>query len=265
VGCSIEDSALRQMGSLMEPGILDAARVARLNSELDALPAPRDAVEDLRCERLSFLQAHTRFLAKACGWRNSLAPPGPGEVAPSGFDFDQVLRRANADFDRLEGALAEGSPRSGPRAYNDAANEIQRQGMAGAERHKQLGWWLTVPFRSSRSIRAERSETMADLLVGIVGQGTARYWAKRSIVESRLQLLRIALRLVLRRIERGAYPDDLDGIVPDGLRETLVDLFSGKPLIYRRGRTGFVLYSVGENGRDDGGDPGRDLVVQVNE
>jgi hypothetical protein len=31
------------------------------------------------------------------------------------------------------------------------------------------------------------------------------------------------------------------------------DLFSGKALIYRPAENGFVLYSVGANGKDDGG------------
>ena len=31
------------------------------------------------------------------------------------------------------------------------------------------------------------------------------------------------------------------------------DLFSGKPLIYRRDGNGFIVYSVGEDGVDDGG------------
>ena len=32
-----------------------------------------------------------------------------------------------------------------------------------------------------------------------------------------------------------------------------LDFFSGKPLIYRASKKGYLLYSVGVNGKDDGG------------
>ena len=48
-----------------------------------------------------------------------------------------------------------------------------------------------------------------------------------------------------------------------------IDLFSGKPLIYRPGADRYVLYSVGFNGKDDGGrwynddPPGDDPSVRM--
>ena len=47
------------------------------------------------------------------------------------------------------------------------------------------------------------------------------------------------------------------------------DLFSGKPLVYRPDDKGYLLYSVGVNGQDDGGrwmdddPPGDDLRVRM--
>ena len=47
----------------------------------------------------------------------------------------------------------------------------------------------------------------------------------------------------------------LADLVPDYLSEVPQDPFSGKPLLYRRNAKGYVLYSVGLDGRDDGGQP----------
>jgi hypothetical protein len=58
-------------------------------------------------------------------------------------------------------------------------------------------------------------------------------------------------------LTHGAYPDTLDALVPQYLAKLPHDVITGQPLHYRRTPDGlFVLYSVGWNGRDDGGIPG---------
>ncbi|MDF1811711.1 MAG: hypothetical protein P1V20_05840 [Verrucomicrobiales bacterium] len=54
------------------------------------------------------------------------------------------------------------------------------------------------------------------------------------------------------------YPDSLMELIPQYLPETPVDLYSGKPLIYIPPGVrsdGPVIYSIGENGKDDNGYP----------
>jgi len=46
----------------------------------------------------------------------------------------------------------------------------------------------------------------------------------------------------------------LDALVPDLVEALPPDPFSGKPLLYRTEKSGFLVYSVGENGKDDQGD-----------
>ena len=49
----------------------------------------------------------------------------------------------------------------------------------------------------------------------------------------------------------GRYPKELDALAPKYLAKLAADLFSGKPLIYRPGEKGYLLYSVGANGTFD--------------
>jgi hypothetical protein len=42
-------------------------------------------------------------------------------------------------------------------------------------------------------------------------------------------------------------------LTPKYLAQVPRDLFSGKPLIYRPAGNGYLLYSVGVNGKDEGG------------
>jgi hypothetical protein len=68
----------------------------------------------------------------------------------------------------------------------------------------------------------------------------------------------IACALERFRIARGDYPETLDALVPQFLDTIPHDVIGGQPLHYHRGVGGtFVLYSIGWNGRDDGGVRGK--------
>lgn len=62
-----------------------------------------------------------------------------------------------------------------------------------------------------------------------------------------------ALAAERHRLGRGRLPDAVDQLVPGYLAAVPEDPFDGAPLRYRRTERGFVVYSVGEDGRDDGG------------
>jgi len=70
-----------------------------------------------------------------------------------------------------------------------------------------------------------------------------------------LEALRIEIGLRLFRKKTGGYPEELSALTPTYLSELPPDPFSGEPFHYRREGAGWVLYSVGRNRKDDGGDP----------
>jgi hypothetical protein len=74
--------------------------------------------------------------------------------------------------------------------------------------------------------------------------------------EAKLRLLTCGLALRAYCAENGNPPEKLADLVPEYLTEVPRDPYSGKPLVYRRDAKGYVLYSVGSDGRDDGGQPG---------
>jgi hypothetical protein len=83
------------------------------------------------------------------------------------------------------------------------------------------------------------------------------------------RILHVAFALAAYHREQGRYPPNLDALVPGYLKRVPGDLFSGKALIYRPSEKGYLLYSVGINGRDEqgrGGEdnpPGDDLSVRM--
>lgn len=69
-----------------------------------------------------------------------------------------------------------------------------------------------------------------------------------------LQLAATACALERHRLANGAYPDTLAALVPKYLPSVPVDPIDGQTVRYRRDAADrFALWSVGENGRDDGG------------
>ncbi len=65
--------------------------------------------------------------------------------------------------------------------------------------------------------------------------------------------LHVAFALAAYRADNGRYPAKLDELAPRYLASVPGDIFSGKPLIYRPAANGYLFYSVGVNGQDEGG------------
>lgn len=65
----------------------------------------------------------------------------------------------------------------------------------------------------------------------------------------------VACALERYRISHGEFPENLDQLVPQLMQKASSDVIGGRPLRYRRtSNDRYVLYSVGWNERDDGGD-----------
>jgi len=73
--------------------------------------------------------------------------------------------------------------------------------------------------------------------------------------ENLSHMVRTVIALKRYRLRNGDYPDHLDQLLPDYLPSVPIDWYDGLPLKYRRTEgDGFLLYSVGPNGIDEGGD-----------
>ena len=77
---------------------------------------------------------------------------------------------------------------------------------------------------------------------------------KFAAIQSSIDLARVACALERYRLAHGEYPESLDALAPQFIETLPHDIINGQPLHYRREANGpFVLYSVGWNETDDGG------------
>jgi hypothetical protein len=82
-------------------------------------------------------------------------------------------------------------------------------------------------------------------------QERTRLKMQRKEVGLRLILLTLAIRAL--ELEKGTSPTSLAELAPAYLKAVPVDPYSGKPFLYRAQPGGLKPYSVGPDGKDDGG------------
>lgn len=75
-------------------------------------------------------------------------------------------------------------------------------------------------------------------------------------IETARRMTVAAIALKRYQFKNGNYPPDLNSLAPEFVATVPLDAVDGKPLRYKSNPDGtFLLYSVGENGVDDGGNP----------
>ena len=88
------------------------------------------------------------------------------------------------------------------------------------------------------------------MLPGLGNAAKKFAWSQASV-----DLARVAIALERYRLAHGEFPESLDALAPQFIAKLPHDIINGQPLHYRRTDDGqFVLYSVGWNETDDGGE-----------
>jgi hypothetical protein len=172
----------------------------------------------------------------------------PEELRRS-IHWDTMLRIVNDWRNRIVEAY--GTPRSRRRAaMARLEKEIWaipgRMGKSWEKRTRLLSYGGR-PFRGAYT--REMTDLVLTMALSIPGRALELY--DEALVK--LDLARTSLALAAWKADRGAYPTKLDKLTPEYLVKVPKDIFSGKPLIYRRVGEGYVLYSVGGNLIDDRG------------
>jgi hypothetical protein len=96
----------------------------------------------------------------------------------------------------------------------------------------------------------------ADLIGPNLSPMMEGFWLRALSSAAQNRMLTLQLALHACRKERGRYPAALRELTPRYLREIPRDPFwKSAPMRYRLQGSGFVLYSIGPDGKDDGGAP----------
>ena len=139
--------------------------------------------------------------------------------------------------------------------YNRA---IERGILAGRQAIAQQHWpeVRTTEFMLPRDqIPSSAWGRMRCLLALMTLPGLDKAFDKAVRIEVQRSLVLSAIALKRHQLRHGTLPEQQDALVPEFLSAVPRDWYSGKPVRYERLPDGaFRLYSVGEDGVDDGGD-----------
>ncbi|MCD4728573.1 MAG: hypothetical protein K8R46_12980 [Pirellulales bacterium] len=265
--------------ALIEHAKLPASRTAAMQRELDSLPPLLDFAEVLDVgERICFLsyvlpivrmtpaKRNERLIELEGLYTKSRLKPILDIMGDTGIDWDMVLRTSNSWYDRLVDAFRKPLRADRRKAIDEIDKDIKVLEKMVADVKSQE----KIPPGDLRKVGSER-----------VGQVYAVFFIPALLCSNNIidqsamdsDLTRLAFTLARYHADRGSYPAKLAELTPKYIGAIPKDIFNNDAdLHYAREGDGYLLYSVGLNGRDDGGKgPGEgtteencdDIVVRV--
>ena len=175
-------------------------------------------------------------------------------VDPVLTDWDGAMALGNARCDRIDQLAKESDWARQAKAARSIEDDWALLGKDKGDRPR-LGQVL-------RSPRGAYGRFYSEKLLSMVFPLLPHILRLRNQNTTRLQLLRLASTINVYRAEHGAYPKTLTDLTPKYLATLPVDFYHGNPFRYRAQGDGYILYSVGPNGKDDGGRTGGKCPAQ---
>ena len=164
----------------------------------------------------------------------------------AGFDFNVTMRRTNQVFDDIIAAMKLKGAQNRRDAFARLETDLKQRAQASRHPLRLVAGYV---INSRKAISNSVSDTLVMLMVPAFTQ--AQIADDRTRIKS--DLVRVGFALAAHRAELGGYPKELDALVPKYLEALPLDRMVDQPLRYVVRENGFLLYSIGANGRDDGG------------
>jgi hypothetical protein len=229
---------------LLQHANLTAAQAAKMQADLAALPPMTKMIDTLDVGERFFHLDSVMMLAR--GEEVPRQEMENRDTSDAGIDWDLVLRTGNEMYERV--VEAERLPARAERriAAQNIDTETAKQMMAAE------GWKHRVLWALTGSRRGE-SEAIGLLAAGLRLEGADAVMNAEDRGNMTFDITKLAFALAEYRARQGSYPAKLADLVPKYVAAIPKDIFSGGPLHYSRQGDGYLLYSVGPNGKDDGG------------
>ncbi len=251
IGLVLEDAASRVDIAIATKGRLSAPQAKEMLARLRSLPPwpdCRDAMDfGERCMALDILASSVR----------QNGGPAKGDV-----ELDEMLKRINESFNHMIAPYDEPTYAARSAAFLATSTAETEEIMGCFQRYKGTAGVIRMILMSSWGRRRLKSRIIANVILAIGIPNLEATERANTEGATRRTLAEIALALAAHRAEKESLPEVIDVLVPGYLPEVPMDVFTGKPLRYRRDGDGYILYSVGEDMRDNGGDAKRDIVVR---
>ena len=274
VGVAIEGIAMHGDLVLLEHAQPTQNKIAGYESDLKELPPITKMAEKINgCERFMFLDS-TFLIARG---RAKMVAGLIGEGAEGaefanslfmrffdqGMDLDEMLKVGNEWFDRLQAAMSEPNHRQRIEGLQEVNVELKDIAAQSKNPIVLAGLFL------NKDRNKETGRMVGSIMLSLMLPASEAVQSAEDRAEQQQRNLRLAMALAAYRADHDRYPVKLDELSPKYVAEVPDDLFTDKPLVYRLTDNGYLLYSLGQNGKDDGGNfyddqpQGDDLRVRM--
>jgi hypothetical protein len=253
-GIAIDAVASKADLAFLDHAKLESKQVLVCLEDLRKLP-PMPAVADKMDSAERFMLLDTMMLTARHGLsflenlagENSAPPKGnsfKGKLFTRSIDWDPAYRIANSWYDRCVTGLR----------LTDRTARLQemaafRQDLMLLKQQVASTGVIEKAFMGPK----ERGEMIGNVLITLMLPAYDKVQGAADRCEQGQRNLHLAFALAAYHRDHGRYPAELDELAPKYLEKVPDDLFSSEPLIYRLEDKGYLLYSVGPNGTDEGG------------
>lgn len=229
-------------------GKLTGPQARAFLAELESLPPLPDAVEAIdKLER--FLGLDIVTMLSRGGSLDEIGAPRSLRLMSVNVDWNVTLRIFNDWYNRDVAACR--LPHAERRAANAAFDDdVNRQ---VASRSPVRGVAMILQGLGGRLTRKAFTHNFTNVLMTMILPSLSRASEFYDVARMTLELAKLAMALAACKAETGQYPAKLDDLKRGYVKAIPQDIFTLKPLVYRRVGGGYLLYSLGRNMTDDGG------------
>jgi hypothetical protein len=259
VAITIEAIAEKGDHAVLQYAKLTAAQIAKMRDDLDKLPRLSKMVDRLdTAERFMLLDCMSAMAREGPnGIRGLLGDGTPkkddildslmNSLAKSSIDWDIILRMGNSWYDRLVAAGRHPTRAERRKACSKLDKDLKE--MAASAKDP-----TSIALSLLGNPRTAISERIGQIFVALLLPATQAAQEAEDRITMQCDLNKLAFALAAYRADEGSYPAKLADLVPKYVKEVPKDMFNNDAdLHYTQQGGGYLLYSVGSNGKDDGG------------
>jgi hypothetical protein len=175
---------------------------------------------------------------------NGVPDASRAAVERASVDCNIVLRKLNAEYDEAAAVMRLPPGAERRRAFQKFNAKLEKE----AKRTKQIGSTITAIFS-----RSTRSDLVGSIFAALMLPAVDAASNAEDRTNSVLAMTQLSAALAVYRTSHEAYPEKIDALVPAVINKLPVDSYNEKPFVYKRLADGYLIYTVGVNGKDDGG------------
>ncbi|MCE9563103.1 MAG: hypothetical protein K8U57_13755 [Planctomycetes bacterium] len=249
VGVAIGQSASNATVAYLEQSKLTSKQALERLKDLRNLPPFASFAEKVEImERFSGLDALQSVRRGATGDLFGRVLTKEESKALEAIDWAPAMQTMNGWYDRIVAAMRLKERTAREKGLDKVEAELQ----ALQKQVREVEDLLKLLVAKGGPDKAT-GKRLGDGLITLLSPSVRKVQAARDRAEQVERNLHIAFALAAYHADHGRYPETLDDLAPEYIPAIVGDLFSGKALIYKPGEKGYLFYSVGPNGKDDGG------------